>query len=195
MRAPSSGRTVRSTKSLAARPLWVDQHQSHERAAGVKADASGNWIEIGIVSWGQGCAEAGYPGVYGEVQSFSDNIKAAEACHVTMWGSAWHSDYPDGENFMQLFYGPNTHQSNHACYRSAAFDKFYDQMRVMPNSPERDRLFLMMSRQLEVDSVIKLGSARYRNVLIYPQVKGFRWHPIVTGIYELLDIDNSARRQ
>jgi ABC-type transport system substrate-binding protein len=127
--------------------------------------------------------------------AFSDNIKAAEACHVTMWGSAWHSDYPDGENFMQLFYGPNTHQSNHACYRSAAFDKFYDQMRVMPNSPERDRLFLMMSRQLEVDSVIKLGSARYRNVLIYPQVKGFRWHPIVTGIYELLDIDNSARRQ
>jgi ABC-type transport system substrate-binding protein len=127
--------------------------------------------------------------------AFSDNIKAAEACHVTMWGSAWHSDYPDGENFMQLFYGPNTHQSNHACYRSAAFDKYYDQMRVMPNSPERDRLFLMMSRQLEVDSVIKLGSARYRNVLIYPQVKGFRWHPIVTGIYELLDIDNSARRQ
>jgi ABC-type transport system substrate-binding protein len=127
--------------------------------------------------------------------AFSDNIKAAEACHVTMWGSAWHSDYPDGENFMQLFYGPNTHQSNHACYRSAAFDKFYDQMRVMPNSPERDRLFLMMSRQLEVDGVMKLGSARYRNILIYPQVKGFRWHPIVTGIYELLDIDNSARRQ
>jgi len=127
--------------------------------------------------------------------AFSDNIKAAEACQVTMWGSAWHSDYPDGENFMQLFYGPNTHQSNHACYRSAAFDKFYDQMRIMPNSPERDRLFLMMSRQLEVDSVMKLGSARYRNVLLYPQVKGFRWHPIVTGIYELLDIDNSARRQ
>ncbi len=127
--------------------------------------------------------------------AFSDNIKAAEACQVTMWGSAWHSDYPDGENFMQLFYGPNTHQSNHACYRSAAFDKFYDQMRVMPNSPERDRLFLMMSRQLEVDSVMKLGSARFRNVLLYPQVKGFRWHPIVTGIYELLDIDNSARRQ
>jgi ABC-type transport system substrate-binding protein len=127
--------------------------------------------------------------------AFSDNIKAAEACHVTMWGSAWHSDYPDGENFMQLFYGPNTHQSNHACFRSAAFDKFYDQMRVMPNSPERDRLFLMMSRQLEVDGVMKLGSARYRNILIYPQVKGFRWHPIVSGNYEFLDIDNSARRQ
>jgi oligopeptide transport system substrate-binding protein len=127
--------------------------------------------------------------------AFSDNIKAAEACQLTMWGSSWHSDYPDGENFMQLFYGPNTHQSNHACYRSAAFDKFYEQMSKMPNSPERNRLFDMMARQLEVDGVMRLGSARYRNVLIYPQVKGFRWHPIVTGIYELLDIDNSARRQ
>jgi oligopeptide transport system substrate-binding protein len=126
---------------------------------------------------------------------FSDNIKAAEACQLTMWGSSWHSDYPDGENFMQLFYGPNTHQSNHACYRSAAFDKYYEQMSRMPNSPERDRLFLLMARQMEVDGVMRLGSARYRNVLIYPQVKGFRWHPIVTGIYELLDIDNSARRQ
>jgi ABC-type transport system substrate-binding protein len=127
--------------------------------------------------------------------AFSDNIKAAEACQLTMWGSSWHSDYPDGENFMQLFYGPNTHQSNHACYRSAAFDKFYEQMSKMPNSPERNRLFDMMARQLEVDGVMRLGSARFRNVLVYPQVKGFRWHPIVTGIYELLDIDNSARRQ
>jgi ABC-type transport system substrate-binding protein len=126
---------------------------------------------------------------------FSDNIKAAEACQLAMWGSAWGADYPDGENFMQLFYGPNTHQSNHGCYRSAAFDKYYDQMRAMPNSPERDRLFLLMSRQIEVDGEMKLGSARYRNVLIYPQVKGFRWHPIVTGNYEFLDIDNSARRQ
>ena len=126
---------------------------------------------------------------------FSDNIKASEACQLTMWGSAWHADYPDGENFMQLFYGPNTHQSNHACYRSAAFDKFYDQVRLIANSPERERLFLMMSRQLEVDGVMKLGAARYRNVLVYPQVKGLRWHPIVGGIYHLLDVDNNARRQ
>ncbi len=126
---------------------------------------------------------------------FSDNIKASEACQLAMWGSAWGADYPDGQNFMQLYYGPNTHQSNHGCYRSAAFDKYYDQMNLMPNSPERDRLFLLMSRQLEVDSEMKLGAARYRNVLVYPWVKGFRWHPIVTGNYELLDIDNSARRQ
>ena len=125
---------------------------------------------------------------------FSDNIKAAEACQLAMWGSAWHADYPDGENFMQLFYGPNIHQSNHACYESAAFDQMYDRIRNMPDSPERNRLFLLMSRQMEVDSVIKLGVSRYRNVLVYPQVKGYRYHPINTAVWEYLDIDNAARK-
>jgi ABC-type transport system substrate-binding protein len=126
---------------------------------------------------------------------FSDNIKGAEACQLAMWGSALHADYPDGENFMQLFYGPNIHQSNHACYESAAYDAMYDRIRNMPDSPERNRLFLLMNRQMEVDSVIKLGVSRYRNVLVYPQVKGYRYHPIVTAVWPYLDIDPAARRQ
>jgi ABC-type transport system substrate-binding protein len=124
---------------------------------------------------------------------FSDNIKAAEACQLAMWGSAWHSDYPDGENFMQLFYGPNTHQSNHACYRSPAFDKLYDQIKSTPNSPERDRMFDLMTRQLEVDGVMHLGVTRYRNVLVSPRIKGYRYHPIMTAVFEYLDIDSDAR--
>jgi ABC-type transport system substrate-binding protein len=124
---------------------------------------------------------------------FSDNIKAAEACQLAMWGSAWHSDYPDGENFMQLFYGPNTHQSNHACYRSPAFDKLYDRIKSIPSSPERDRMFDLMTRQLEVDGVMRLGVTRYRNVLVWPRIKGYRYHPITTSVFEYLDIDPDAR--
>jgi ABC-type transport system substrate-binding protein len=126
---------------------------------------------------------------------FSDNLKAAEACQLAMWGAAWHSDYPDGENFMQLLYGPNTHQSNNACYQSAAFDKMYDQIKVMPDSTERTRIFDMMARQMEVDSVWKMGVARYRNVLVYPWVKGYRYHPILANsVFQYVDIDPSARR-
>ena len=126
---------------------------------------------------------------------FSENLKAAEACQLAMWGSAWHADYPDGENFMQLFYGPNVHQSNHACYESTSYDAMYDRISNMPESPERDRLFLLMSRQMEVDGLMKLGVSRYRNVLVYPQVKGYRYHPIATAVWAYLDIDNAARRQ
>ena len=45
-----------------------------------------------------------------------------------MRGAAWIADYPDGDNFMQLLYGPNTGQSNNACYRSPEYDKLYEQL-------------------------------------------------------------------
>jgi ABC-type transport system substrate-binding protein len=125
---------------------------------------------------------------------FSDNIKAAEACQLAMWGSAWVADYPDGEDFMQLSYGPNIHQSNNACYQSAAYDALYVKIKNMPDSPERNRLFLLMSRQLEVDGVWKLGVSRYRNVLVYPQVKGYRYHPILVNAWEYMDVAPGLRK-
>jgi ABC-type transport system substrate-binding protein len=126
--------------------------------------------------------------------AFSDNIKAARACQLMMWGAAWGADYPDGEDFMQLLYGPNTHESNNACYQSPAFDKLYRQAQSIPDSPERTRLYEMMSRQMEVDSVWRMGVARYRNVLVQPWVEGYRYHPIMPAVYQYLDI-NPARRQ
>ena len=51
-----------------------------------------------------------------------DNIQAAKACKLQMWGRRGSPTIPDGDNFMQLLYGPNTGQSNNGCYESKAFD-------------------------------------------------------------------------
>jgi oligopeptide transport system substrate-binding protein len=126
--------------------------------------------------------------------AFSDNIKAARACQIALWGSAWAADFPDGEDFMQLLYGPNTHESNNSCYQSAAFDKLFEAAQRIPDSPERIRLFDLMSRQMEVDSVWRMGVARYRNVLIYPWVLGYRYHPVMPAVYQYLDLDPTVRR-
>jgi ABC-type transport system substrate-binding protein len=119
---------------------------------------------------------------------FPDNLKAAKSCKLMMWESAWGADYPDGDNFMQLLYGPNTGQSNNGCYESKAFDAFYEKARALPDSAERNRLFLEMSRQMEVDGAWSLHLSRERRWLIRPWVQGFKRHPILNADWQYLDI-------
>jgi ABC-type transport system substrate-binding protein len=123
-----------------------------------------------------------------DVAPFGDNLRAAKACRLMMWESSWGADYPDGDNFMQLLYGPNTGQSNNGCYESKTFDAFYERSRDMPDSPERNRLFLEMSRQMEVDGAWSLQLSRERRWLIRPWVKGFKRHPILHAEWQYMDI-------
>lgn len=51
---------------------------------------------------------------------------------------SWTGDYPDPENFLQLFYGPNAGTCNRVNYRDPAFDALYKGMLPLPDSPERD---------------------------------------------------------
>jgi ABC-type transport system substrate-binding protein len=123
-----------------------------------------------------------------QISKFSDNLKAARSCLLMMWGAGWTADYPDGDNFMQLLYGPNSNQSNNGCYKSPAFDAFYVKSTQIPDSPERNRLFLEMSRQMEVDGAWSLQDTRVRNFLFRPWVRGYKKHPILAAPYQNLDI-------
>ena len=59
-----------------------------------------------------------------------------------MWG--WNADYPDPENFLFLLYGPNQKKEkngeNGANYNNPEFDRLFQQMKNMDNSPERQQV-------------------------------------------------------
>ncbi|WP_432067683.1 serine protease [Streptomyces sp. C10-9-1] len=57
----------------------VDTCQGDSGGPMFRRDAAGDWIQVGIVSWGYGCARAGYPGVYTEVSAFASAIRSAAA--------------------------------------------------------------------------------------------------------------------
>ncbi len=122
------------------------------------------------------------------IAPFPENFKAAKQCKLMMWESSWGADYPDGENFMQLLYGPNSGQSNNGCYRSKAFDALYEKSLALPDSPARNRLFLEMSRQMEVDGAWSLQASRERRWLIRPQVQGFKRHPILHAEWQYMSM-------
>lgn len=55
----------------------VDTCQGDSGGPMFRRDVYGQWIQVGIVSWGNGCARPNFPGVYTEVSTFSSDILAA----------------------------------------------------------------------------------------------------------------------
>jgi len=55
----------------------VDTCQGDSGGPLVKRNAANEWVQVGITSWGNGCARAHQPGVYTEVNTFASAICAA----------------------------------------------------------------------------------------------------------------------
>ncbi|WP_211465118.1 ABC transporter substrate-binding protein [Collimonas silvisoli] len=127
----------------------------------------------------------------GDLKTFPDLLKAEKECQLQSRTAPWIADYPDGDNFMQLFYGPNIGQNNNGCSKIPEYDVLYAASQKLPNGPERDLLYHKMARILEVNAPARIGYARYRNMIAQPRVIGFKKHPILHTEWMYFDIDKS----
>ena len=64
-------------ESICAGKQGVDTCQGDSGGPMVGRDAMGRWVQVGIVSWGLGCARDGYPGVYTQISTFRTAIRQA----------------------------------------------------------------------------------------------------------------------
>jgi peptide/nickel transport system substrate-binding protein len=122
-------------------------------------------------------------------ERFPEYLKAQKRCRVMLGFAAWIADYPDGDNFMQLLYGPNIHESNNACYDSPDFNRRYERSRQLHPGPERDRLYHEMTRLMETETAWLLADSRVRNSLQQPWVVGFTKHPVLHAEWLYLDLE------
>lgn len=93
--------------------------------------------------------------------SYGDYARAFSNREVMLITSAWTMDYPDTQNTMQLFYGPNAAPgANSANYRNEEFDRLYQTGASMPPSPLRTTLYQKMNRLVIDDCVTISGVSR-----------------------------------
>ena len=126
-----------------------------------------------------------------EKLKFPEIIRAERQCRVQIRLSGWIADYPDGDNFMQLWYGPHTHENNASCYQDPNWDHLYEKTLTLPDSPERNALYHQLARLLELNGVTKVSTSHIRNVLSQPWVLGYKAHPILPSVWSYLDIDTA----
>jgi ABC-type transport system substrate-binding protein len=69
-----------------------------------------------------------------------------------IYSMGWHADYPDTENFLQLYYSPNIELgTNNTNYANPEFDRLYESIRVMFPSPQRTEIYGRMLGMLNED--------------------------------------------
>jgi oligopeptide transport system substrate-binding protein len=119
--------------------------------------------------------------------------KMGRAGKVQMRQDGWNADYPDAENYMQLLYGPNIGQANDSRFSLPEFDRLYEQARMLPDSPERTKLYDRMTDLVIAYAPWKLTHHLLEDHIIQPWVIGYKPHPIRADIWKYLDIDESKR--
>ena len=113
-----------------------------------------------------------------------------------LYAMGWGADYPDPENFLQLYYGPNIARGTNNCnYSNPRFDRLYAQAAVMLPSPQRTALCVQMIRLLNEDCPVLLETEPIRMVLVHDWIKNVKPHPIGYGFFKYRRIDADLRRK
>ena len=128
-----------------------------------------------------------------EVAKWPDLRRKSKLHKLQSWQLSWLADYPDGENFYQLLYGPNCGSSNDGCFKLPEFDALYEKASLMRPGPERDQVYQQMARVIAVYAPWKVNVHRRRNEMIQPWILGWRKHPFLFDGYRYVDIDLARR--
>ncbi|MBU4200868.1 MAG: hypothetical protein KKG09_01075 [Verrucomicrobia bacterium] len=130
--------------------------------------------------------------VYNNKPTFFDKIERRQA---QMFRLSWSADYPDAQNFLQLFYSPNASPGpNRTNYSNPAFDRLYEQVRLMPDSPERTARYRQMANLVIEDCPWLFTHLPLAYGLQQAWVKNVKLHDFPFGMAKYYRVDGEKRR-
>jgi len=115
---------------------------------------------------------------------------------IQMWRIGWHADYPDGENFLQLYYSPNIPRgTNDTNYENPKFDALYEKAAVLMDVDDRVPLYVEMLKILNEDIPCLLLHEPVSFGLSHRWVHNEKPHPVGYGFGKFQRIDVKLRRK
>ena len=118
-----------------------------------------------------------------------ENLKAARAGKLQMWGVASAATGGDGQMMLTRYYGPQAGLQNLARFRLPAFDAIHQRMTRLPDGPERLALFDQAKRLAIAYAPYKLHCHRYVADLMVAGVVGYRRPAFWNGWWHLVDME------
>ncbi len=118
-----------------------------------------------------------------------ENLKAGRAGKLQMWALASSASGGDGQGMITRYYGPQSGNQNIARFKFKPLDDLHDRMTVLPDGPERLKLFEEAKRIAVAYMPYKLHVHRIVADLTHAGVVGYRrplfwnewWHMVDVG--------------
>ncbi|KFC72993.1 Extracellular solute-binding protein family 5 [Massilia sp. LC238] len=120
-------------------------------------------------------------------------IKASRLGTVQMFESNWIADFPDGDNFYQLLYGPNAGRANYARFNLPAYNQRYEQARLLSDGPARQKLYFEMNQLIHAYNPWVPLTQVLSGDLRHPWLKNYKRHPVEFTTWRYLDVDVAQR--
>ena len=122
-----------------------------------------------------------------EVATWPELLKKTRAGSLMMWGYSWTASSPDGGFFLSIAYGPNASESNDPRFQLAAFDRLFEQQRVLPDGPEREALMRQAKNLLVAYMPFKVHLHNVYLDVVQPWTRAYWRHPFMRDTWRFVD--------
>ena len=125
---------------------------------------------------------------------FQDKVRKNK--HQVFW-SGWNADYPDAENFLFLFYGPNAKSvsdgENTANYQNPEFDKLFGQLKTLDDGPQKQAVIDKMVDIVREDAPWSFGFYPWASTAVHGWIHNSKPAILVRDHGRYLRLDVPAR--
>jgi oligopeptide transport system substrate-binding protein len=130
-----------------------------------------------------------------EFMDLPAHTKAMQSGNFQISYNFWYADYPDPEDFYQLFYSKNAPPGpNIGAYANPAYDQAYEAMRLMPEGPERIARMKTMNALLKQDVPVIVLYNSLRFGIVQKWVHGFKRNVFLQE-HMFMSVDMAARKK